>query len=131
MRIWKMAIYSYQQFTRSYVRVTVDWEILKLTNTPMMVVGIPFDSTPKIHIPVSWIQWAPPNVILVSEKGGNSHFFERGFMQLNLELFYSIVSSFSSKSYNDIFHFSLFAWAQKNLDGDILNGSLKNNHLKW
>ena len=47
-----------------------------------MVVGIPFHSTPEIHIPVSWIQWAPPIAILVSKKGGNTHFFERGFMQL-------------------------------------------------
>ena len=49
----KTTIYSYQQFTRIYVRVTLEWEMLNLTNTPMMVVGIPFDSTPKIHIPVS------------------------------------------------------------------------------
>ena len=48
-----MAIYCRQQFRQSYVRVTLDWVILKLTNTPMMVVGIPFDSTSKIHIPVS------------------------------------------------------------------------------
>ena len=44
-----------------------------------MVVGIPFDSTPEIHIPVSWIQWAPPIAILVSKKGGNTHFFWEGF----------------------------------------------------
>ena len=43
-----------------------------------MVVGIPFDSTSKIHIPVSWIQWAPPTVILVTIKGANTHFFEGG-----------------------------------------------------
>ena len=44
-----------------------------------MIFGIPFDSTRKIHIPVSWIQWAPPIVILVSKKGGNTHFFWEGF----------------------------------------------------
>ena len=73
-----MAIYCRQQFRQSYIRVTLDWVILKLTNTPMMVVGIPFDSTSKIHIPVSWIQWAPPTVILVTIKGANTHFFEGG-----------------------------------------------------
>ena len=132
MQIWKTAIYCYQQFTRNYVRVTLYWKILKFTNAPLMVVGILFDSAPKIHIPVSWIQWAPPIVILVSKKGGNTHFYLRGVLcSWNQKMFYSIVSLFSNKSHNDIFHFSLFAWTQKNLEEDILNGSLKNNHLKW
>ena len=119
MQIWKTAIYCYQQFTRSYVRVTLYWKILKFTNAPLMLVGILFDSTPKIHIPVSWIQWAPPIVILVSKKGGNTHFYFRGVLcSWNLKMFYLIVSLFSSKSYNDIFHFSLFAWTQK-FRGDL------------
>ena len=46
-------------------------------------------------------------------------------------MFYSIISLFSSKLYNDIFHFSLFLRTQKNLEEEILNGSLKNNYLKW
>ena len=119
MQIWKTAIYCYQQFRQSYVRVTVDWIILKLTNTPMMVVVIPFDSTSKIHIPVSWIQWAPPTVILVTIKGANTHFYFRGVLcSWNLKMFYLIVSLFSSKSYNDIFHFYCFAWTQK-FRGDL------------
>ena len=121
MQIWKTAIYCYQQFRQSYVRVTVDWIILKLTNTPMMVVVIPFDSTSKIHIPVSWIQWAPPTVILVTIKGANTHFFEevRKTGGGRLELFYSIVSLFSSKLYNEIFIFPYLHELKKVRRGDL------------
>ena len=68
-------------------------------------------------------------MIVVTKKGANTHFLGGDFMQL--ELFYSIVSWFSSKSYNYIFQFSLFAWAEKRLEGEIFNGSLKNHNLKW
>ena len=68
-------------------------------------------------------------MILVTKKGANTHFFEGGFMKL--ELFYSIVIWFSSKWYNYISQFSLFAWAEKKLEGEISNGSLKNHNLKW
>ena len=132
MQIWKTAIYCYQQFRQSYVRVTVDWIILKLTNTPMMVVVIPFDSTSKIHIPVSWIQWAPPTVILVTIKGANTHFFEEvrktgGGVGWNCFIRLLVCSAVSCTMKFSSF---LICMSWKRLEGEIFNFSLKNNHLK-